>query len=91
MAFPWLDSTPKRDDGETRRAKVATDELSHRAALFYRLGYSEADATARLTARIAWEYDPGAKTGGHHKRPAGLTDDAIGKIVRETYARRPGG
>lgn len=90
MSFPWLDSTPRRDDGAARRARVAADELSHRAALFYRLGYSEADATARLTARIAWEFDPGAKTGGHHKRPAGLDDAAIAKIVHDTYARRPG-
>lgn len=89
MSFPWLDSAP-RTDGSARRAAVATEELSHRAALFYRLGYSEADATARLTARVAWEYDPGAKTGGAHQRPASLSDDAIAKIVRDTYARRPG-
>ncbi len=80
MSFPWLDSAP-RIDGSARHATVATEELSHRAALFYRLGYSEADATARLTARIAWEYD---------KRPTGLSDEAIAKLVHETYARRPG-
>jgi hypothetical protein len=90
MSFPWLDRTPPRTDGSDRRAKVAAEELAHRAALFYRLGFSEADATERLKARIAWEFEPTAKTGGHHARPAGLTDDAVAKIVRDTYARRPG-
>ena len=89
MSFPWLDCTPPRSDGSDRRSKVAAEELAHRAALFYSLGFSENQATARLTARIAWEFDPGARTGGHHTRPAGLSDEAIAKIVRDTYARRP--
>ncbi len=81
MSFPWLDSTPPRNDGPARLAKVAQEELANRAAMFFRLGFSEADATTRLTARIAWEFE---------KRPDGLSDDGVAKIVRDTYARRPG-
>jgi hypothetical protein len=88
MSFPWLDCTPPRTDGSARRARVAAEELAHRAALFYRLGFSQAAATKRLTARVAWEFDPPAKTG-FHKRPDALSDAAIAKIVSDTYARRP--
>ncbi len=83
MSFPWLDCTPPRNDGTARRAKVAAEELAHRAALFFRLGFSEAAATSRLVARVAWEFEGG--------RPASLSDEAVGKIVRDTYARRPAG
>lgn len=82
-SFPWLDSTQQRADN--RRDNVATDELATRAGLMFRLGYSEKDATARLCQRIAWEFDPAC--GG--KRPAALTDDAVAKIVADTYARKP--
>lgn len=84
MSFPWLDSTPPRNDGPARRAKVAAEELAHRAALFFRLGFTEADATGRLTASIGWEFDG-------QKRPSGLSDEGIAKIVRDTYARKPAG
>lgn len=89
MSFPWLDCTPPRSDGSSRRTTVAASELADRAALFYRLGFSEAAAVARLRARVAWEFDPPSKTGGHHARPKGLDDQAIAKIVGDTYARRP--
>jgi len=90
MDFEWLDSTPPRSDGPARRTKVAAAELANRAGTMFRLGYSEAQATQRLCARIAWEFDPPSKTTGH-TRPAELSDDAIRKIVADTYARRPGG
>jgi hypothetical protein len=82
-SFPWLTSTPQKADN--RRDAVATDELANRAGLMFRLGYSEKDATARLCQRIAWEFDPACGA----KRPAALTDDAVAKIVRDTYARKP--
>ena len=88
MSFPWLDCTPPRKDGAARRAKVAAEELAQRAALFYRLGFSQDAATKRLIARTAWEFDPASKRG-HHRRPDGLSDAAIAKIVCDTYARRP--
>jgi len=88
MAFPWLDPTPFPKDGADRRAKVACAELASRASLLFRLGFSAADATKRLCARVAWEFDPSSKKG-LHTRPAALSDAAIGKIVAETYARRP--
>ena len=88
MSFPWLERTPPRTDGSSRRSKVAEVEIADRAALFYRLGFSVEDATARITSRVAWEFDPTAKQG-HHARPASLSDQAIAKIVKDTYARRP--
>lgn len=84
MPFPWLKTTPPRTDGPDRRAAVAATELASRAGLYYRLGYTQADAITRLAARVAWEYDDAGL------RPAALSDAAIGKIVAETYARRPG-
>ena len=82
-SFPWLASTTQRP--ENRNDKVATDELANRAGLMFRLGYTEEDATARLCQRMAWEFDPSC--GG--KRPSTLSDDAVAKIVSETYARKP--
>jgi len=90
MSFPWLHSTPPRGDGAERRARVAVAELASRAGLMFRLGFSEAAATQRLCARVAWEFDPPSLRGPHH-RPAALSDAAIAKIVADTYARRPGG
>ena len=89
MTFEWLDCTRPTPGGADRRARVAAAELAHRAALLYRLGFSEKKATARLTARIAWEFDPPSKHGPH-RRPEALSDTAIAKIVHDTYARRPG-
>jgi hypothetical protein len=86
-SFPWLDATPPKKDGSARRAKVAAEELAHRAALFFRLGFSQKQATHRLTTRIAWEFDQ--PSTGHHRRPDELSDAAIAKIVHDTYARRP--
>ena len=88
MSFDWLDRTPGKKNGSALRAKVATAELADRAGTMFRLGFSQATATHRLTARVAWEYDP---AWGPHKRPEALSDAAIAKIVAETYARRPGG
>lgn len=87
MSFPWLDTTPPRGNGAEQRAKVAAAELSSRAALLFRLGFSEAAATQRLCERIAWEYDQ-PRTGSHQRHDS-LSDAAIGKIVAETYARKP--
>jgi hypothetical protein len=91
MFFAWLDRTSGRPDGSKRRSAVAITELADRAGTLFRLGFSQAAATARLVARVAWEYDPPSRHGGPHVRPAALSDAAIAKIVAETYARRPGG
>jgi len=84
-----MERTPGRRDGSKLRAKVAAEELANRAATLFRLGFSQDDATARLVARVAWEFDPSSRHGGPHKRPEALSDAAIAKIVGETYARRP--
>jgi hypothetical protein len=90
MSFEWLDCTPMRKNGSKLRAQVAATELADRAGTMFRLGFSQAQATARLTARIAWEFEPASKRGPH-RRPDALSDAAIAKIVADTYARRPGG
>jgi len=90
MSFPWLECTPGRSDGSKLRTDVACAELADRAGTMFRLGFSQEEACERLCARVAWEYDPGAKRG-FHKRPDALSDQAIKKIVADAYARRPGG
>ncbi|HEX4456031.1 MAG TPA: hypothetical protein VH143_34455 [Kofleriaceae bacterium] len=90
MDFEWLETSPHPKHGAKARAHHAAAELADRAGTLYRLGFSQAAAVARLTARIAWEFDPPSKQGSH-KRPASLDDAAIAKLVTETYARRPKG
>src|SRR4051812_48312720 len=91
MDFEWLERNAVRSNGAQQRTQVAAEieELGHRAGLLYRLGFSQKDATARLVARIAWELEPASKAP-HHQRPDALSDQAIAKIVAETYARKPG-
>ena len=90
MSFEWLDCTPGKTNGTKLRSDVAAQEIANRAGTLFRLGFSQAEATKRLCERIAWEFDPPSKHGCH-TRPAALSDQAIGKIVADTYARRPGG
>jgi hypothetical protein len=91
MSFEWFESTPATKHGAQVRAHVAIAELADRAGTLYRLGFSQAAAAARLKARVAWEYDPPSPKGGPHQRPEALSDQAVAKIVADTYARRPGG
>jgi len=88
MSFHWLQTKPPHGGGDIR-TRVAVDEVASRAGLLYRLGYTEAAATKRLRARVAWEYDP-PSGHGPHRRPDSLSDQAIAKIVADTFARRPG-
>jgi hypothetical protein len=81
MSFEWLERTPMRKHGDKLRAHAIATELVDRAGTMFRLGFTQAQATERLAARVAWEFDP---------RPESLSDAAIGKIVADTYARRPG-
>jgi hypothetical protein len=91
MTFEWLDCTRPRGNGAQQRGKVAAAELADRAATLFRLGFSQAAATTRLCARIAWEFDPPSRHGGPHTRPTTLSDAAVAKIVADTYARKPSG
>ena len=82
-----MNTTSPRASAVDARASAACAEIVSRAGLLYRLGYSDADATQRLCATIAWEFDqPGT---GAHQRPAALSEQAIAKLVTETYARKP--
>ncbi len=56
MDFEWLEPTPKRA-GPDKAVEMRSGELAARAALLARLGYSREDATARLQARVGWEYE----------------------------------
>ncbi len=58
-------------------------EVASRAGMFYRLGYTQAQATERLRNNAAWDFGSGTD------RPPQLDDAAIDKIVTATYARRP--
>ncbi|MBP6631641.1 MAG: hypothetical protein KBG28_28720 [Kofleriaceae bacterium] len=89
MSFPWLDAQRTGSaDGAARRADALRRDLAHRAALHYRLGASAADATRRLCANLAWEFEPSARAGAH-QRPAALSDAAVAELVAAVYARRP--
>jgi hypothetical protein len=93
MSFPWLQVTSPRPadpgTGPDRYVQAASAELVSRAGVLFRLGFSQADAARRLADAVAWEYDTGHKHAGF-RRPAALSDQAIAKLVAETYARRPG-
>jgi hypothetical protein len=83
VSFPWLDRSPPSNRGAAAQHAAQLRELRDRAALYYRLGFSVEDATARLAAAVAWEHE--------HRRSDGPSDDAIATAVRETYARKPSG
>jgi hypothetical protein len=89
MPFPWLTCTPPRPEGAARRASAASAELASRAGVLYRLGFSTTAATRRLAAAVAWEYEPESPKVGH-RRPPGLSEHAIAKIVADAFSRRPG-
>jgi hypothetical protein len=87
--FPWMTAnTTGSKAGAKRRAETIAADLRSRAGTLYRLGYSAKAATARLDARVAWEFDPESKRGAH-RRPAGLDSAAIAKLVKEVFDRRP--
>jgi hypothetical protein len=88
MDFPYLACTPASPGGAERRTRAAIAELAQRAALLFRLGFSQRDAVARLAARVAWDFDPPSRHGPH-RRPDALSDAAIARVVADTYARRP--
>lgn len=85
--FPWLDPGPRRraivKAQAERRAAMYRAELLERASLYYRLGFSNRRAVARLKANVAWDFE---LTGD--ARPPGLTDRDIGEIVKSAYLRR---
>lgn len=85
MSFPWLDRPAPATDGLDRRVSAAQRELRERSALFARLGVPVADATARLCAHVAWEFEPASKHAAQQARPSALSDEAIGGLVAEVY------
>jgi hypothetical protein len=88
VTFPWLSPRAAVADRSDHRLAATRRELRERSAMLARLGMSPEDATARLCARMAWEFDPCTSTPGSHQRPAELSDEAIGALVREVYASK---
>ena len=88
VSFPWLDTNLAGSAlGATHRLEQATRDLRDRAAMMARLGFTAGEATRRLQARVAWDYEPSSPHGGPHARPSGLSDAAIGQLVTDTFAR----
>lgn len=76
--------TPLRAPGDDRRIDMYRREVTERAALLHRLGYSAEQAAARICANAAWDFEVGAGP-----RPEALGDAAVTEMVRHVYARRP--
>lgn len=57
----------------SRRADMYRAELAQRAGLLRRLGFSRAQATARLRANVDWDFE----TGGGAGKPSARDIDAI--------------
>jgi hypothetical protein len=73
---------PARYDKEGHQAMIRK-EIAQRAAMFYRLKFDLASATARVLDNVDWDFEP---TRG---RPAWLNDKEVQSIVEATYKRRP--
>ncbi len=86
VSFPWLTVTTA-PGGAPRRLAIVQAELRDRAAMLMRLGFTPAAATARLTAAVAWDFDPPSTHGGPHRRPAELGDAAIAALVDDVFKR----
>jgi hypothetical protein len=83
-------TVPSVPGGAARRVAIAQAELRDRAALLARLGFTPAAAAARLTAAVAWDFDPPSSHGGPHRRLAELGDAAIAALVDGAYRRQRG-
>lgn len=83
MAFDWMQvkRPPARGDGFREQIRRAARE---RARLFFDLGYTADQATARIRAAIDWELDASAWPSS-----PGFSED-VAKLVGEVYARGQG-
>jgi hypothetical protein len=91
VSFPWLETPNASGAGSAKGASTrldhATRDLRDRAAMLARLGFTAAECTRRLQARVAWDYEPASRHSGAHARPDGLSDAAIAQLVTDTFAR----
>lgn len=56
--FDWMTPTATPDKPHAaRRAEMLRHDLEERAALLYRLGYSQKRCKARLKANVAWDFE----------------------------------
>ena len=76
--FPWLSvSTAKsvKHHSDARNLEVRRREISDRAGLLRRLGYSQTEVLIRLRGYQDWEYEP------FHKSPLGTEVTALVEAV----------
>ena len=80
MPFCWMDENDARaeTDSAEHREAATSHELSARAQLMRRLGYSKADALHRCLGNVAWAYSVSGT-------PA-ITPAKIRRLVGEAYA-----
>jgi hypothetical protein len=84
VSFDWMNPRATRNrprEDENRRA-MYRGEITDRAGLLRRLGYTQAGAVARLRANLEWDFE---QTGG--TRPDGLTDKDLSKLVKAAFER----
>lgn len=78
MPFDWLH--PKVGHHPSHRVEVYRQEIRERAALLYRLRYSVAQAKARLSANVGWDYEVGP-----FSPPVAAAE--VAALVDQVYAR----
>jgi hypothetical protein len=79
MEFCWMDKASVETNIEPTRTReqVAEEDVTERAALLRRLGYTQADAVHRCLGNVAWAYSV-------HGTPA-LTPARLRKLVAAVY------
>lgn len=81
MPFEWYhpDVPPAYTVAPEKASKMYADELSERAALLLRLGYSQEEAVSRLRGNVRWDFEL-------HEAPA--VAGAVEGIVSRVYGSR---
>jgi hypothetical protein len=80
MSFPWMQVRKVRLPAG-RREEMYRRELEERAALLYRLGFTQARARQRLLGNVLWDFEL-------HGRPRHAAD--VDRVVDAVYKRAGG-
>ena len=81
MQFCWMDEPTKESNTTPTRSReeVAEEDVTERAALLRRLGYTQAEAVHRCLGNVAWSFSVQGK-------PA-LSPARLRKLVAAVYKR----
>lgn len=84
VSFDWMTAPSHRNRRRQaeRRAAMYRAEIADRAAMLRRLGYSVAQARARLEANVSWDFESVAAV-----RPTEVSPAAVKKMVGAAYQR----